>query len=695
MKTNVLILLFFITSISFSQKPIDSLTLLLKQAPESNSERLEILNELGYFYSQIDTKKGLEISDEAILLAKKLDLQDELAIAYKNKGINYKTKGLDSLAFIMYDKAFKIFVHKNNQKGVGDIIYNKGLIYFEKSDYNLSNECNIQAYDIFKKLNDSLSMAKALRRLGVGNMYLTKYSEALSNYLEASKIYEAVAVTDKYGYAGNNSNIAILYKRLGNIIQAVVYENKALKVFKEINNQKGIANSLSNLANIYDDLGQSLHAISLYNEAFKIMESIGDESGMASSLSNIGIAYTTLLDYEEALKYLNQTKIIYSKLNNYNNLSIVYKYIGLCYFNSPKQNQLIKARENFEKSLEYAQKAGSINLQVSALEYIVLMHEKHGDYKRAYELKNQWVSLRDIYNSNEKKEEIVRIEAQHEYEKKEAVLRMEHDKEKAISESQIQHQKFITKTSIIGGSCFILVSIIGFILYRKKQQSIAKAKEAEFKTKVANTELKVLRSQINPHFIFNALNSINKFISNNKASLASIYLLKFSKLMRKTLEYLQKEDITLKEDTQLLKTYLEIENKRFEKQFNFNIEIDDKIDENNVLVPPMIIQPFVENSIWHGISKLEDRTGDIFVQVKKEDNNIIYSVDDNGVGRTSSKSSSAFKKDSESLGIKITKSRIDIINKRKKTNASLNIIDKDIGTRVEVILPINLAYEYD
>ena len=230
------------------------------------------------------------------------------------------------------------------------------------------------------------------------------------------------------------------------------------------------------------------------------------------------------------------------------------------------------------------------------------------------------------------------------------------------------------------------------MLYRRKQDAVAKSKEAEFKTKVADTELKVLRAQMNPHFIFNSLNSIGSYIVNNDTSAANNYLIKFSKLMRQTLENSEKEEISLKEDLELLNTYLEIEKKRFLSEFNHKIMIDDTLDVENVLVPPMILQPFVENSIWHGISK-SDKKGSIEIKVEQHESKIIYSVEDNGVGRLKSNEKKMLHK--KSLGIKITKNRIDIINKRKGINASLKIIDKNQGTKVEIYLPLTKVFNDD
>jgi len=290
--------------------------------------------------------------------------------------------------------------------------------------------------------------------------------------------------------------------------------------------------------------------------------------------------------------------------------------------------------------------------------------------------------------SSEKKEEIAKLEAKYEYEKKEATLTAVHDKKQALQEAEITRHKFIKNTSIYAGSSLAIGLIIGFILYKKKQEAIAITKETAFNLKVSNTELKALRAQMNPHFIFNSLNSINAYITKNDMENASNYLTKFSKLMRETLEKSTQKEITLNEDISILRTYLDIENKRANNSFTYTINVDEDIDPENTLIPPMILQPFVENSIIHGLRN-NVQNGEIAIHYTQKEGMLICSVEDNGIGR---KASAKTGKNKHSLGMSITKSRIEIINKIKNTNGNLHIIDKPNGTKIEVKLPLTLAF---
>ena len=160
--------------------------------------------------------------------------------------------------------------------------------------------------------------------------------------------------------------------------------------------------------------------------------------------------------------------------------------------------------------------------------------------------------------------------------------------------------------------------------------------------------------------------------------------------MRETLEKSREKEITLEDDINILKTYMDIENKRVAHKFEYRFNIDPNLDPDNTLVPPMILQPFVENSIIHGLKQLEEN-GIITISYKKQGDMLHCTVDDNGMGRMKSSQHKPKSKKS-SLGMSITKTRIDILNKQKDTKGDVTIIDKEVGTKIEVKLPLTLAF---
>lgn len=677
------------------QQKIDSLNIELEAQSEENFDKLNIINQLADYYQQTNPEMGLNLSEDAIKLAKTLKSKDQEILAYKQKANNLIALSKDSLAIDTYNQVIEIQTERKKWNDVGRVTYNKGLIYFGQSNYKKANSCNYQAYDIFEKEQDSFLMAIVLNSIGINQMYLSLYPEAIDTYLKASSINELNNNTNTNRHAEILTNIGILYVRLEKYDLALNYYNRSLEINKTLNADYAIANLYTNIGNLHDQIEQPHKAIEYYERSLDIMKRLNNNYGIASALANTGIAYISLKHYEKALSYLNETIPLFKALDNTNNLAVVYENIGTAYFESsvkstPKKDKLIKAKHNFEKALVYARKINSLVREASALEKLALVNYQLNDYKSAYINQRDSEKLKDSVMSSKKNEEIAKLEAKYEYEKKAATLTAIHDKEQAVKEAEITRHKFIKNTSIVGGSSLAIVSAIGFVLYRRKQEAKVKAREAEFNLKVSDTELKALRAQMNPHFIFNSLNSINAYIAKNDTENATNYLTKFSKLMRETLEKSTQKEITLNEDIHILKTYMDIENKRSNNSFTYTITVDEDIDPENTLIPPMILQPFVENSIIHGLRGIT-KNGMIHVSYNKREDMMVCSVEDNGIGRAKS-SESKGTSNKRSLGVSITKSRIEILNKIKNTNGDVIIIDQLIGTKIEVKLPLTLAF---
>ena len=243
-----------------------------------------------------------------------------------------------------------------------------------------------------------------------------------------------------------------------------------------------------------------------------------------------------------------------------------------------------------------------------------------------------------------------------------------------------------TETSLlIGGFGLALLAGIFYILYRQYQLKNEK--------KLLTLEQTMLRSQMNPHFLFNSLNSIKLYIINNEKKNAVHYLNKFSKLIRKILEASSLKEISLAEELETVELYMNIENIRFSNEINFNISIDDDIDVHIVKMPSLILQPFLENALWHGLSSKEgEKKIDLNVS-KGNDNFIDISITDNGVGREASeiiRKRKVLKR--KSVGIEITKERLANFSKDYLNTFDVSIIDlydtENNPTGTQIILHI-------
>lgn len=242
----------------------------------------------------------------------------------------------------------------------------------------------------------------------------------------------------------------------------------------------------------------------------------------------------------------------------------------------------------------------------------------------------------------------------------------------------------------------LLVSIILYIIYRAKIHQVKREEKikADFQNKIAEVEMQALRAQMNPHFIFNSLNSINNFILKNESELASDFLTKFSRLVRQVLNNSRNKLVSLEDEFAALKLYLELEQLRFNNKFTYQFNVDNYLDVNLVLIPPLLIQPYVENAIWHGLMHKET-DGKITIKAYQEDEKLFFVIADDGIGRKKAaeyKSRYGIRK--KSMGMDITSDRISIINKMFNMEASMEIIDlyndkhEACGTKVMISIPV-------
>jgi ligand-binding sensor domain-containing protein/anti-sigma regulatory factor (Ser/Thr protein kinase) len=242
-----------------------------------------------------------------------------------------------------------------------------------------------------------------------------------------------------------------------------------------------------------------------------------------------------------------------------------------------------------------------------------------------------------------------------------------------------------------------LLFVLGVVYVARKRVAAIRQKEKQktlLNKTMAELETKMFRSQMNPHFIFNSLNSIQKYIWENKEEDAAEYLARFAKLIRAILENSRKETIPLYEEIEVMKLYIELEHRRSNAHFDYTIKVSEDIDLQNIAIPPLLMQPFIENAIWHGLNKKKEK-GNLIISVTKKEAQLICIIDDDGVGRQEYVASISTEK--KSLGITITQQRIDRLMETTKLFASVTIEDKKengiaLGTTVTLTLPLqNIA----
>ncbi len=529
-----------------------------------------------------------------------------------------------------------------------------------------------EAITIANQINWQKGIALALQQKG--NLYYV-----MANNIQALDAYQhALKVSENFN---DKMFEASLYSNLGNIYADLKENEKALEKYqvyltmaKQLNKNADQVRALVNIGLINIDINNIDKGISYLEEALAISKEEKNDFFITAIINNLGIAHKRKKNYKKALDYFQEAFDMALKIEN--------KYIEASALNSiGKVNILIENYEiagvNGEKALKLAQEVDAVEWQADSWKVLSTVYEHQGNPKKALSAYKNYIQLLDSVLSEEKKVELTRKDMQFKLEKQET-----------IANAEIKRQRIIKNNAMVGGGLLALATLIGYVLYKRKRDALEQKKIADFNTKVAETELKALRSQMNPHFIFNSLNSISDYMEKHDLDTANDYLVKFSKLTRSILENSEKKWISLKEDLELMELYIQLEALRLKNRLSYEIKIDENINVENTMVPPLILQPFIENSIWHGIAGKETK-GHILIDIKKENEMLVCIVEDDGVGR---KKASILKPENTSMGIKITKSRLEIINQLKKTRGSVKMFDKTPGLRVELKLPLELLF---
>jgi hypothetical protein len=381
--------------------------------------------------------------------------------------------------------------------------------------------------------------------------------------------------------------------------------------------------------------------------------------------------------YLRAAQKIRQQELV-TMVAPYGNLEIDYYYY--LYFSEAGDHR--HALKSLEEALRQAQ---LLKYTPLVLKYTNELHSyllEIGDSLQSLQYLIQYHAIQDSLNTMNTQARIATFEI---------------DQQTQLKENEIEQLQTQNTTQrnyyLIGGFFLLLMVMAALSRLRYKRKRDNQQLTIEFKKQLAQAETKALRSQMNPHFIFNCLNSINSFVLDQKHEIASDYLIKFSKLIRLILDNSRSETISIEKELETLKLYVLLESARFDDKFKCVYHIDKDVDTNLIMIPPMLLQPFVENAIWHGLMQKEGE-GTIIVEIKKEDEEFLnISITDDGIGRENAAALKSKSATHKSHGLKVTSQRIEMMNKLNSTGAQVHIVDlKDeqgnaMGTRVELMIP--------
>lgn len=475
---------------------------------------------------------------------------------------------------------------------------------------------SFRAFDQLMLAGDTVRAANVKINIGMDFNNQGKYEEALKIEIEA---------LDLRLQCGDSTNLATYYQHIGEVYKQLGIRDKwksSLETARLLAENPKYA-SFATQIGILNDFGGIYETEKRFDEAMKIYQEMYERSktkdylnGMGTALANLSPVYLALNQPHkalettlEALQIQEKRENDYGRLTAYNQLGEIYLVLG--------HDNL--SRENFLRGLSLAKDKDYVHERKISVDGLYRVARKMGNWKEALGYHENLIQLKDSLQNIELQEKLTDIETKYQTEKKEQQIALL-NRENELKNARLKSQRMI----LWGG--ILLVVFAGSLLFL-----IVGQRRRQLQVKQNELEQKLLRSQMNPHFIFNSLGAIQSFMMKNEGRKAAFYLSSFSSLMRSILKNSREEWITLQEEKQTLENYLNLQQLRLGEKLSFTVSVSSDLDPESIILPPMLIQPFVENALVHGIEPL-DGNGQITISFSQENEQLKITVEDNGKG---------------------------------------------------------------
>ncbi len=550
--------------------------------------------------------------------------------------------------------------------------------------YNIENYP--KASDYFTKATSGFNVINNERGRKYSEKYLTLCLEKQKKYKEALKMNE---VTLKRTSNSSKEEITKSKYDKARIKSKAGKKVEAISELESLSKDDKIAPDTK--IDIYNELGElyqsNSDSVKAYNAWYQVLELDNSQEirGTYSSTNKAGyidaankVSELNLKGNRTAENFAIQNQLLTDGLKT-KNLDLIQSAnfnIGSTYL---QQKNEAKAIPFFSNSAKIAKKTGNQLEEQKSVKALATAYENLGQYNNALKIYKQYMQISDSFKSITAQGNEANLALNREFIKQEIRIKglIDSQNEKEVT---LQRQKNIVWTL---STILLIFALLTWALVRNINQK-----------KKANMviELQSLRTQMNPHFIFNSLNSVNNFIAKNDEVSANKYISDFSKLMRSVLKNSDQDFVGLDTEIETLRIYLELEHFRFGDKFDYSLIVEPNVEVENVQIPPMLIQPYIENAIWHGL-RYKDELGKLEVRFFLNATKLYCTVYDNGIGRLkSSELKTKHQKSYQSTGLKNTQKRIELLNKLHSTSLEISINDLEengvgCGTLVKISLP--------
>lgn len=596
------------------------------------------------------------------------------AMAEINTGWDFIYSGQYDSALHYLNRGLSMSKHLSFRRGI--------LAYYHGRAHILSYQGNnVKALQIYNLLlsearlnNHKQGMYKAYAAIGLTQRNLGKLPEAMEATLQS--LHYATETGKKKQMASAYSNIGLILSDQKKPEEAIASYKKAISIFIETGDSVNLSFQYNDVGAIYEEMHQGAKAREYLYLALECGQKANNANAVASAHTNLGANFIGAGLPDSALFHLQKAIGLWEKRGDIEGLIPCIVNVALIY----------SKKGDMEKALVYVEEANKMAYAIHSLHFVsetekilseIFRNSK--DFKKAYEHYYKHIAARDSMFNEENAARLVKAEMNYEFGKKQLLEQQEQLRKDAETEATRRRQQVIIW--VVSGS-LLLLSVIAFLVIR----------QFRFRNKGREMQLeqKLLRSQMNPHFIFNSLQAIQNFILKHNEKEAVRYLGSFASITRSVLENSRMEMIPLRKEAGLLGNYLQLQKLRFGDKFDYEILVDDAISQDEVYIPPMLSQPFIENALEHGMSGI-DTGGLIRVHFGLQDQLLVLEITDNGYGMQASKKQ---EKDHTSLAMTITRERIELMNRKSVSKIAFTVSDaypgsERVGVKVRFTIPLS------
>lgn len=570
-------------------------------------------------------------------------INNAMAQTEAEKADSLKKAGNYKEALFIYTKLLEADIEQSNTKEQCKDYNNIANVYCRMGSYDESTKYYFKALQLAEKQKDSRTEAVINYNIGMNYITMHQDSFALAHITRAIEILLAENKPD--ATLGDCYNVLSgIYQSKLDYKNALRYLKLAEDIFKKEDDKDLLANVYVNISNLELDEGNYASVNEYAQKALALFKSVNDATGVAACYINLMSAHYSVHEDPTGVNY----------------------------------------KKEMQRCIDLLDSAFTAVKDISSPEYFITIYGNKaqvygftGNTDSAYFYLQKHTAFKDSVYEISKQEQIQRLRVQYEADRKE--------QENLLLQKESQNKNYLLVILATVLIAIVIFSFLSFRIYRLQS-----------KQKALQLEQRLLRLQMNPHFLFNAINSIQNYILKKSQQEAYDYLAKFAKLIRIVLNNSQEKTLTLHDELEMIDLYIELEQLRFNNSFDFKLNVDKNINEFEISVPPMLIQPYIENAIWHGLMNLEkERKGVLNVDISESKGILKIVIEDNGIGRVKAKE---YKKEDthRSVGMKLTEQRLLMINQMQEyENAKVIVTDlKDdkgvsCGTRVKISIPVN------